>query len=159
MLLNDTIFVSDGIAMFSLLITHLNSSSSENLLLDISDLTCLAMRLNELSIDYILRALGISKRMKLIKMERIIRLFAITSLYHDRYSGVKSRYLAGYAALVNCNLLKLRGLLSSLETQQRALVIPSAPPFTTVANRVSNTPTQPHPAEHPTPRPPQPPAQ
>ena len=53
MLLNDEIFSSDGVAMFSLLITHLNPSSRENLLLAISDLTCLKMRLGESSIDSI----------------------------------------------------------------------------------------------------------
>ena len=45
-------------------------------------------------------------------MESIFPLFAIASLDHDRYPGVKSRYLAGDATLVNCDLLKLSGLLS-----------------------------------------------
>ena len=41
--LNDDMFVSNGIAMLSSFLTHLNPSSSENFLLAISDLTCLEM--------------------------------------------------------------------------------------------------------------------
>ena len=51
-----------------------------------------------------------------IIMECIIPMFAVASLDHDRYPGVNSRYLAVDAALVNCDLLKLSGLLSSTET-------------------------------------------
>ena len=92
-----------------------------------------------------------------ITMERIILLSVIVSLDHNRYSGMKIRYLAGDAALVNCDLLELSGILSSKETQQRALGIRSAPPSTTVANRVLNTLTQtppvskPRPTSYPTP--------
>ena len=49
--LNDIRFASDRIAMLSNLLTHLNPSSSENLLLTISDLTCLDMGLGELIIN------------------------------------------------------------------------------------------------------------
>ena len=159
MFLNDARFASDGIALFSLLLDHLNPSSRENFLIAISDLIRLEMRLVESSIDYMSRLRGISQRMQGITMERIIPLFAISSLDHDRYPGVKSCYLTGDYALVNCDLLELSGLLSSEDTQQRALRIPSAPPSTTVANRVSNTPTQPPPAGFPAPHPPQPPTQ
>ena len=51
-----------------------------------------------------------------ITMELIIPLFTITSIYHDRYPGVKISYLAGDAALINCDLLELSGLLSSEDT-------------------------------------------
>ena len=91
--------------------------------------------------------------MQEITIERIIPLFTITSLGHDRYPGVKSRYLAGDAALVNCDFLQLSGILSSEDTRQRDLVIPSAPPSTTIANCVSNTPTNPPPAGRPAPQP------
>ena len=84
-------------------------------------------------------------------MEHIIPIAAIASLDHDRYPGMKIRYLAGDAALVQCNLLEISGLLSSEETRQRALGIPSSPPSTTIANRVSSTPTYPNPAGHPAP--------
>ena len=62
MFLNDAGFTSDEIAMLSSLITHLNPSSNENLLLAITDLTPLEMRLGELSIDYMPRVRGISQR-------------------------------------------------------------------------------------------------
>ena len=84
MFLNHTIFDSEGIFMLSQLLTHLNSSSSENLILAISDLTCLEMGLGELIIDYILRVHGISQRMKGVTMEKIIPLFAIARLDYDR---------------------------------------------------------------------------
>ena len=90
-------------------------------------------------------------------MKRVIPIFAISSLDHDRYPGVKSRYLVGDAVLVYRDLPELSGLLSSEETRQHALGIPSAPPSTTVANRVSNTPTQPPPEVCPAPHPPIPP--
>ena len=91
MFLNDARFASDGIAMLSSLLTHLNSSSSEKLLLVIPDLTCLEMRLGESIIDYMLRVLGISQRMQGIKIELSIPIFAIFSIDHDCYPGVKSR--------------------------------------------------------------------
>ena len=120
MFLNDARFTSDGIAMLFLLLTHLNPSSNENILLEISDLTRLKMRLGESSIKYILRIQGISQRTQGVKIDRIIPLFAIASIDHDQYPGVKSRYLAGDTALVNCNLLQLRGLLSSEDTRKYA---------------------------------------
>ena len=52
MFLNDTSFASYRIAMISHLLTHLNPSSSENILLAISYLTRLEMVLGELSINY-----------------------------------------------------------------------------------------------------------
>ena len=116
MFLNDARFASDSIAMLPLLLTHRNPSSSENLLLAISDLTCLKMRLGESSINYMSRVRGISKRMQGITIERIIPIFSIASLDHERYPGVKIHYLAGDAVLLNCDLLKLSGLLSSEET-------------------------------------------
>ena len=51
MFLNNAIFASDGITMLSLLITHLNPSSNENLILTITDLTRLEMRFGESGID------------------------------------------------------------------------------------------------------------
>ena len=99
--------------MMSYLINHLNPSSSENLLLAISDLTRLEMRLCKSSINYISRVRGIAQRMHGVKIDRIIPIFAIASLDHERYPGVKSCYLAGYTTLVNCDLLQLSGLLSS----------------------------------------------
>ena len=92
-----------------------------------------------------------------VTIDRIILLFAITSLDHDQYPGVKSRELAGYTALVNCDLLQLSGLLSRKETRQRALGITNAPPSKTIANRVSNTPGNPPHNGRPVPQPHQPP--
>ena len=48
----------------------------------------------------------------MITMERIIPLFAIASLNHDRYPGMKSRCLAGNVAMVNYYLLELSSILS-----------------------------------------------
>ena len=110
---NDARFVSDGIAILSSLLTHLNPYSNKNLLLEIPVLTFLEMRLGKSSIDYISRVCGISQRMPGVKIDRIIPLFAIASLDHDRYPGVQSCYLGGGTALVNCDLLQLIGLLSS----------------------------------------------
>ena len=141
--LNDARFASDGITMLSSLLTHLNPSSNENLLLAISDITRLEMRLGESSINYMSRVCGIAQRMHGVTIDRIIPLFVIASLNHERYPRVNSRYLAGYTALVNCDLLQLSGLLSSEETRQRALVIPSIPLSTTSVNRVSNTQNNP----------------
>ena len=139
MFLNDARFASDGIAMLSSLITHLNPSSNENLLLAITDLTGLEMRLGESIIDYMSRVRGIAQRMHGVTIDRIIPLFAIASLDQKICPGVKSRYLAGDTALVNCDLLHLSGLLSSEKTRQRALGITAIPPSTTSVNQVSNT--------------------
>ena len=114
---NNVIFASDGVAILSHLLTHLNPSSRQNLFLAISDLTCLDMGIGESIIDYMSRVRGISQCMQGITMDRIIPLFAITSLDRHRYPGLKSRYLVGDVALVNCNLLEFSGLLSSEETQ------------------------------------------
>ena len=51
MFLNDAKFVSYGIEILSSLITHPNPSSNKNLILEITDLTCLEMRLGKSSID------------------------------------------------------------------------------------------------------------
>ena len=156
MFLNDARFASDSISMLSHLLTHPNPSSRKKLLLVISDITRLNMELGESSIDYMSRAHGISQRMQGITMDKMIPLFTIASLDHDRYPGVRSQYLAGNSALVNCNLLDLRGLLSSKYTRQQSLVITkSTPPAS--ANHVSSTQTQPPPTERPQPRPIQPP--
>ena len=55
MFLNDARFASDRIAKIYSFLPHLNPSSSESLLLAISDLTRLDMGLGELRIDYMLR--------------------------------------------------------------------------------------------------------
>ena len=97
------------------------------------------MRLGESSIKYMPRVRGISQRMQDVTIDQIIPLLAIASLDRERYPGVESCYLAGDTALVNCDLLQLSGLLSSEETSQRALGIPTIPPSTTSVNRLSNT--------------------
>ena len=125
--------------MLSYLITHLNPSSNEKFLLAITYLTRLEMILGESSIDYMSRVCGIAQRIHGLTIDRIIPIFAIASLYHKRYPGMKSRYLAGDTALVNFDLLQLSGLLSSEETRQRALGITSITLSTTSVNRVSNT--------------------
>ena len=134
MFLNDAKFASDGIAMMSSLLTHLNLSSNENLLLAISYLTRLEMILGESSIDYMLRVRVIAQQMHGVKIGRIIPLFAIASLDHERYPGVKSRYLSGDTVLVNCDLLQISGLLSIEETIQRVIVITAIPLSTTSVN-------------------------
>ena len=139
MFLNDIRFASDGIAMLSSLLTHDNLSSNENFLLAISDLTRLEMILGESRIDYLSRVCGIAQRMHSVTIDRIIPLFAIASLDRERYPGVKSRYLVGDTALVNCDLLQLSGILSSEELRQRALEIPAIPQSTPSVNSVSNT--------------------
>ena len=107
--------------MISYLLTHLNFSSNENLLLEILYLNCLEMRLGKLSITYMPRVRGIAQQMQGVTIDHIIPLFAIASLDHERYPVVKSRYLAGDTALVNCDLLQLSSLLSSEETRQHGL--------------------------------------
>ena len=151
MFLNNARFSSDGIAMRSSLLTHLNPSSVKNPPFAILDLTCLKMGLVEFSIEYMFKVLWITQCMHGITMERIIPLFYIASLNHDCYSGVNICYLAGDTELVNCNLLEISGLLFRKETQKLTLGILSVPPSTTVSNRVSNTPTQPSPERTPCP--------
>ena len=90
-------------------------------------------------------------------IEHIISLCAIVSLDHDRYPGMKIPYLAGDATLVNCDLLQLSGLLTKEDTCKHALGIPCDPLYIAVANRVSNTPTNPPLAGRPAPHPPEPP--
>ena len=155
MFLNEARLASDRIVMLSSLLTHINPYSNENLLLTISDLTRLEMRLGESSIDYMSRVCGIAQRMPGVTIDRIILLFEIASLDHERYPGVKSRYLAGDTVLVNCDLLQLSGLISSEETKQQALGITAIPPSTTSVNRVSNTHNSPQ-NECPVPTPNQP---
>ena len=152
MVLNITRFVSDSISNISHLLTHLNPSSRENILLSISDITRLYMRLGDSSIDYMSRVRGISQRMQGITMDRIIPFFTIAILDHDRYPVLKSRYLTGDTALVNCNLLDLSSLLPRGETRQQALGLLRLTPSTT-ADRVSNTLMQPPPTGYPTPCP------
>ena len=81
-------------------------------------------------------------------MEKIIPLFSIEILDHACYPGVKSRYLAGKPALVNCNLLDLSSLISSKDTRQQALGLPSSTPPST-ENHVSNSQAQPPLTGHP----------
>ena len=87
--------------MLSLLINHLNHPSNENLLLAITDLTRIETILGKSSIDYMSRVSGISQQMHVVTINRIIPLFAIASLDHKIYPGVKIRYLAGDTALIN----------------------------------------------------------
>ena len=138
MFLNVVRFASYKIAMMSSLITHLNPSSNGDLLLAIIYLTRLEMRLGELSTDYMLRVRVIAQWMHVVTIDRIIPLFAISSLDHERYPGVKSSYLAGDTALINCDLLQISGVLSSEETRQQALGITVIPLSTTSVNCVSN---------------------
>ena len=64
------------------------------------------------------RIRGIEQRMHGVKIDRIIPLFAISSLDHKRHPGVKSLYLARDTTLVNCDLLHFSALLSSEDTRQ-----------------------------------------
>ena len=100
------------------------------------------MGLGNTSIDYMSRVSVISQRMQEFSMEKIIPLFAIASLDHDCYPGVKSRYLAGNPTLINCNLLDLSGLISRKETRQQALELLRSTPLYT-SNRVSDAQAQP----------------
>ena len=144
MFLNDTRFTSDGISMLLHLLTHLNPLYSEKLLLAISEITCLEIGLGVTSINYMSRVRGVSQRLRGFLMEKIIPLFAIVSLDHDRYPGVNSRYLVGYPALVNYNLLGISSLLSTEENRHQSLGLPSSTPSATT-NRASNNQTQPPP--------------
>ena len=109
--LNDARFASNGIDVMLSLLTHLNPSSSKNLLLAISDLTCLKILVRESGIYFMSRVRGVSQRLKGVPMKKITPLFAIASLVHECYPGFKIRYLAGDPTLVNCDLLGLSGLL------------------------------------------------
>ena len=94
MFLNDARFASEGITMLSSLITRLNPSSNENLLLEITYLTRLEMRLGKLSIDYMSRVRGISQRMYGVTIDRIIPLFVIASLYRLSPNQPQTQLLA-----------------------------------------------------------------
>ena len=150
MFLNEIIFTPNGIAMLSHLLTHLNPSSSGNLLVAISDLTCLEMVLGELSTDYMSCVRGISQCMRGVSLDQIIPLFAVASLDHDHYPGVNIWYLAGEPALIKCNLLDISGLLSSKDTRHKSLGLPISTPPATV-NRMSDAEVQPPPIEFPQP--------
>ena len=102
------------------------------------------------------RIRGISQRMQGVTMEKIIPIFTIASLDHNCYPGVKIRYLTGDPALVKCNLIDLRSILSSEYTRQQALGLPSSTPPPTV-NRVSYALSQPATMVIPQTRPIQPP--
>ena len=58
--LNYAKFASDGIAMLSYLITHLNPSYNENIIIAITDLTCFETRLGKSSNNYMSRVRGIT---------------------------------------------------------------------------------------------------
>ena len=72
--LNDARFASDGIVMLLSLITHLNPSSNENLLLEITYHTCLEIKLGESIIDYMLRVRDIVQMIHGVTIVRIIPL-------------------------------------------------------------------------------------
>ena len=74
--------------MLSHLLSHPNPSSSEELPIAISYLTCLEIGIGESIIDYMARVCGISQQMQGVTMGKIIPLFAIASLDHNRYPGV-----------------------------------------------------------------------
>ena len=125
--------------MLSSLLTHLNPSSNKNLPLAISDITSLEMRLCESRIDYMSMVHVIVQWMNGMIIDHLIPLFEIANIKHDRYPVVKSRYLAGDTALVNCDLFQLSGLLSSEETRQQVLGISIIPLSITSVNCVSTT--------------------
>ena len=110
------------------------------------------MGLGETGINYTSRVHGISQRMPGVSMEKIIPLFTIASLDQNRYLGVKSRYLSGDPALINCNPLNLSGLLSSEETRKQVLgLLRSTPPAK--ANHTSDNQAKPLPIGPPQPHP------
>ena len=80
--------------------------------------------------------------MRGVLTKKTIALFAIASLDHDRYPGMKSQCLAGNPALVNCNLLDFNSLIYSEDIRQQALGLLSSTPMAT-ANRVSDVQAQP----------------
>ena len=102
------------------------------------------------------RVRGIYQQMQGITMEKIIPLFATSSLDHYHYPGVKIRYLVGEPTLVKFSLLDLIGMISIKETRQQALGLTIVTPPAT-ENRVSNTQTKPPPTGRPQPCPSQPP--
>ena len=148
MFLNKNRLASDGIAVIFHLLTHLNPSSSENLLLAISDLPHLEMGLGESRTNYMLRVHGISQQIQGVTMEKNIPLFAIVGLDHDLYPGVKSRYLAGNLALVNCNLPDFRGIIFSEGTRHQYLVL-TVLTTPSIVNHMSDAQEQPSPTGHP----------
>ena len=77
-------------------------------------------------------------------MDKIISLFAIARLNHDRYLGIKRHYLAVHLVLISCNLLGLSGLLPSKETLQQDLRLPTGVPRVT-AKRTSDVTATPPP--------------
>ena len=82
-------------------------------------------------------------------MEQIINFFDIASLNHDRYPGVRGRYISGDLSLVKCNLLGIRRFLLSKETRKQFLGLP--PPIPSVTeNQVSNAPYLSLPTANPT---------
>ena len=68
MFLEDTILASYGISMLYHLLTYLYPSTSENLILAISNLPRLEMGLGESSIVYMLHVRGISQQMQGVTM-------------------------------------------------------------------------------------------
>ena len=64
-------------------------------------------------------------------MDKIIPLFGIASLYNECCPGINSRYLAVDPSLVNCDLLDISGILSTEETHQQALGLPTEVPRVT----------------------------
>ena len=155
MFLNNAWFASDEITILLHLVTHLKPPSSENILLANNDLNRLEILLGESSIDYINHIRGISQRLQGISMNQIIPLLPTTRLDHDRYPGIKIRYLAFYPALINCNLLGLSGLFNSEKTHQQALGLPTDIPRV-MEKRKSNV-TAPPPITHRNPTCPGPP--
>ena len=152
MLLNDIIFASDGIAIISHLLTHLNPSYSENLVLAISDITCLEMKSDKANIEYMSRVCGIPQGMRGVLVEKTIPLFPIASLYHNHYPGMKSWYITGDPALVNFKLINLRGLIYSEDTRKQSLGFMGSKP-TAKENHVSNAQVQTTPSGRLQPRP------
>ena len=142
--------------MLSHLLTRLNPSYSEKILLTISYLTHLDMGLGKSSMDYMSRIRSISHQIQWFVIDKIIPLFSIASLDCDRYPGLKIRYLTGDPAQVNCNLLDLSGILSRKNPRLQALGLPiSTPP--SMVNRVSEAQAQPPLMGRPQPRPIHPP--
>ena len=141
--------------MLSHLLSHPNPSSSEELPIAISYLTCLEMVLGDSIINYMSRVHCISQSMQGVLMDKIIPLFTIESLDHDRYPGVKIWYLACDPALVNSNRLDISGILYREETRHQSLGLPISTNPATV-NHVSDAQSQPPLTGRPQPRPIQP---
>ena len=117
--------------MLSHLLNHLNPSSSENILLAIKNINHLEMSLGDSSIYYMSCVRGVSKCLQGISIDEITPLFKIAILDQNRYPGIKSRYLARYLELINCDLLGLSGIIYSKETRQQALGLPADVPRVT----------------------------